>query len=141
MTIEAPVAEASNHGSKRVRMAKLTRYAGYGAAWVLFITVARLIVPQSSQAAEGPGDFAPARAVGAAATGRGGFDVGTLVGREYLVRVTATESGPRYAVWSADGTLLHENLDARALAESFPMLDLGTKQADPTRLMSADADE
>ena len=121
----------------RPRAAKLTRYAGYGAAWVLFITVARLIVPQSSQAADGPegtlGAVVAATPVG--------HDVGTLVGREFVVRVFATPAGPRYTVCRPDGTVLRENLDGAALAATFPTLDTLSKQAEPTRLMQADIDD
>lgn len=93
----------------RPRAAKLTRYAGYGAAWVLFITVARLIVPQSSQAADGPGSTL-GTIVAATPTG---YDMGTLVG-EFVVRVFATRTGLRYTVCRPDGTVLRENLDGAA---------------------------
>lgn len=119
----------------RPRAATLTRYAGYGAAWVLFITVARLIVPQSSQAADGPD---PSPMVAATPTGH---DMGSFVGREFVVRVFATPMGPRYTVCRPDGTVLRENLDGAALAATFPTLDTVTKQAEPTRLMQADIDD
>jgi len=134
MTIDhaAPVAAAPR---SRSRAAKYSRYAGFAAAWVLFITVARLIVPQSSIAAPGPEPLprpAPAQA---------GHDLGTLAGHEYLVRIRATADGPRYTVCGRDGRIIRENLDAYSLARAFPALDLTTKQADALEIMSDESGE
>ena len=118
---------------------RFARYAGYAAAWVAIITVGRLVVPQSSRAAEGttPGAI---RVGGAPAPGEPGVDVGSLVGHEYVVRVRATADGARYTVCRPNGTVLREGLDAHTLAEAFPTLDPRTKSAEPTRIMSADTD-
>ncbi len=140
----------------RRRFAKFSRYAGFAAAWVLFITVARLIVPQSSVAAPGH-DVAPYTPAADAVSGRGAaltapvasaalgdppvrVDAGSLAGAEYIVRIHATAEGPRYTVCTRDGRIIREDLDGYALAETFPALDPASKQAGALYML-ADTDE
>ena len=53
------------------------------------------------------------------------LSMGTLEGREFTVRIEATETGPRYSVIDSSGTLIAERLDADMLRERYPLLAPG----------------
>ena len=99
------------------------------AAWVAVVIVGRTVTPTQSRA-DSPRFSQPEGAV-----------VGTLVGRDYLVRINATERGPRYTVTTLSGQVLQTNLDSREMAKAFPGLDPANLQAAPGGLMQADTGE
>jgi len=61
------------------------------------------------------------------ATGTGTEDgtvIGTLVGPQYHVRITAASDAPRYTVMSPDGEVLESDLLAHEVYHYFPELDV-----------------
>lgn len=57
--------------------------------------------------------------------------LGTLEGREYLVKCYASSSGPRYSVFSLDGRLLQGDLPADEVYRAFPGVDLESMRLEP----------
>ena len=57
--------------------------------------------------------------------------IGTLEGREHILRCWATADGPRYSVHTLDGRLIQDELPADEVYRGFPDLDLSNLRADP----------
>jgi hypothetical protein len=68
--------------------------------------------------------------------------LGSLEGREHIVKCWATPDGPRYSVYALDGRLIQDELPADEVYRGFPDVDLTNLRADPPEggpLMSADS--
>ncbi len=57
--------------------------------------------------------------------------IGTLEGREHMLRCWATPDGPRYSVHTLNGRLIQDELPADEVYRGFPDLDLSNLRADP----------
>lgn len=121
----SPTRTEARRGVGPLRWGRILAVAG---AWVVIIAVGRTVAPATTRA-----DSTRSPQAGAV--------VGTLVGREYIVRIVATQSGPRYTVSTLSGQVLQTNLDAGALAKAFPGLDPSNLRAAPGALMQADTGE
>jgi hypothetical protein len=97
----------SESTSPRIRARRVAMVVG---AMVAFAVVARVMQPGASQAT-GPG------------TAEGAV-IGTLVGPQYHVRITASSDAPRYTVLSPDGNVLEADLLAHEVYHFFPELDV-----------------
>ena len=77
-------------------------------------------------------DRPKARKVVAEATHPKGWKlIGTVEGREHMLRCWATADGPRYSVHTLDGRLIQDELPADEVYRGFPDLDLSNLRADP----------
>lgn len=105
-------------------------------AVALFAGVARLAEPRSSWA--GLSGEEPVGSIKAGGQGGRGAaasvqrpaarSMGELIGRDYLVRIIATDDGPRYTVCTLQGDVLETDLAAADVYRLFPGLDLESLQ-------------
>lgn len=103
-------------------------YAKFAASWVLVILVGRFVVPTRSGASTTPRS-APATMD---ATPKLGPSLGTIVGPDYRVRITAGTTEPLFTVLSADGsTVIGTGLTSLQLAQRFPSLNPARLNATP----------
>ena len=102
--------------ARRARKARVIRYGAVAAVWIVVIGVSRQFVPQSSSAAPSSG---------------GEPHLGTLQGRDFIVRIHAGSEGPLYDVRTLDGHLLRADLRGDELASEFPELDASSMITTP----------
>ena len=57
--------------------------------------------------------------------------LGTLEGREHILKCWDTTDGPRYSVHTLDGTLIQDDLPADEVYRGFPDIDLPNLRMDP----------
>jgi hypothetical protein len=57
--------------------------------------------------------------------------IGTLEGREHILKCWATSDGPRYSVHAPDGRVIQDDLPADEVYRGFPDIDLLNLRADP----------
>lgn len=118
---------------------RVMRWALAVGAVTLFVGIARLAEPRrsaASPAGEEPVGTLVAGGQGGRATiepvqKQAGTPMGELIGREYLVRLTATDEGTRYTVCTLGGEVLESGLEAGDVYRLFPGLDLETLRFGP----------
>lgn len=132
-------------GNPSIHTNGLARLASIALVWVILIAVGRAVRPQDSSAS-----VALSRAGASAATRSYGTEhkdyiehgavVGTLSGRSYIVTLRTTPEGARYDVADLNGVTVARMLDGKALAATFPQIDVQALTASPhgTPVMSAD---
>lgn len=97
----------SDNAAPRIRAKRAAMVLG---AIVLFVGVARIIQPGTSRATE----TAPAQRV----------VIGTLVGPQYHVQITAGDADPLYTVMTPEGEILERDMLAHEVYHFFPELDV-----------------
>jgi hypothetical protein len=98
----------SDPATPRIRAKRVALVLG---AIVTFVCVAKLIQPGTT------------RATGTGETTEGTV-IGTLVGPQYHIRITAGSDAPRYTVMTPQGEILEADLLAHEVYHFFPELDV-----------------
>lgn len=107
-----------------------------GAA-ALFIGAASVIKPdpQGAQAGTNPTIDDPSTTRGGprqvADHPKGWKLLGTLEGREHILKCWGTNDGPRYSVHAPDGRLIQDDLPADEVYRGFPDIELPNLRVDP----------
>lgn len=99
----------------------------------VFFGVASMIKPAPRQAAADVPTNVPRR-LPSATPGehpKGWKLLGSLQGKQFLVRAYASPEGPRYTVYSIKGELLQADLPADEVYRAFPDVDLENMQLEP----------